>query len=351
MSTIAVLGAYGTFGARVCRELARRGHRLILGGRDVQRGFDLARTLDGGPHEVVRADLGDLESCRRAVRGASVVAVCAGPFATLGTEAARAAIDAGAHYVDIADDRDYIRRLGALDAEFTRVGRCAAYGCSSLPAVSSALALSLLDGSEPPSSARVTLFIGNDNPKGGASIGAMVGRLGRSVPAPGGARRTFGDGARIVFPPPIGPRTAYTFDAPEHDLFPALLGVTSVDVRVGFELPVVNAGLHLLARLPVRWGGQTARLLTALAALAPRMGSSAGAVLVELFWSDGRRRARALIATEEGQRIAALPCAIVAHLLATEPPPISGVRPPMDVVSSSTLLAELQTAGLRVAEG
>jgi hypothetical protein len=351
VSAIAVLGAYGTFGARVCRELARRGHRLVVGGRDVQRGLDLARTLDGGPHEVVRADLGDFESCRRAVRGASVVAVCAGPFATLGTEAARAAVEARAHYVDIADDRDYIRRLIVLDADFARIGRCAAYGCSSLPAVSSALALSLLEGSERPSSARVTLFIGNDNPKGGASIGAMVGRLGRRIPTTGGARRNFGDGARILFPPPIGPRTAYTFDAPEHDLFPALLGVTSVDVRVGFELPVVNAGLHLLARLPVRWDGRTARLLTGLASRAPRMGTSAGAVLVELLWNDGRRRARALIATEEGQRMAALPCALVAHLLATDPPAISGVRPPMDVVSSSTMLAELEAAGVRVAEG
>lgn len=340
VSTIAVLGGYGTFGARVSRELARRGHRVIVGGRDLQRGFALGQTLDGGPHEAVRADLADEESCRAAVRGASVVAVCAGPFSSIGAAPARAALGVGAHYVDIADDVEYIRRLRALDADFARIGRCAAFGCSSLPAISSALALSLLDDGDRPSAARVTLFIGNDNPKGAASVRAMVERLGRG----------FRDGARIAFPPPVGLRMAYTFAAPEQDLFPTLLGVKSVEVRVGFELPVVNGLLRLMALTPLRWGRRTAAVLTRLGPLAPRMGTSSGAVLVELAWTDGRRRARALIADEDGQRMAALPCALAAHVLATAPRAISGVRPPTDVVAPAALLSELEAAGLRVVD-
>jgi saccharopine dehydrogenase-like protein len=349
VTTIAVLGGYGTFGARVSRDLAGRGHRVIVGGRDLQRGFDLARTLAGGPHEAVRVDLGDVESCRRAVRGASVVAVCGGPFSAIGEAPARAALAVGAHYLDIADDAGYIRRLRSLDGDFVRRGLCAAFGCSSLPAVSSALALSLLDDGgraaslddgERPSNARVTLFIGNDNPKGAASVRAMVERL----------EHGFRDGARIPFPAPIGVRTAYTFPAPELDLFPTLLGVKSVAVRVGFELPVVNALLHLLARTPLRWGGRTAAVLTRLGSLAPRMGTSSGAVLVELTWPDGRRRTRALVADEDGQRMAALPCAMAAHLLATAPPAVTGVRPPTDVVAPAELLAELQAGGMRVTE-
>ena len=340
MSTIAVLGGYGTFGARVSRELARRGHRVIVGGRDLQRGFALAQALPGGPHEVVRVDLGDDESCRRAVRGASVVVVCGGPFSAIGGGPARAALAVGAHYVDIADDVGYIRRLRALDGDFARLGRCAAFGCSSLPAISSALALSLLDDGARPSAARVTLFIGNDNPKGGASVRAMVERL----------RGGFRDGARIPFPAPIGTRTAYTLPAPEEDLFPTLLGVQSVAVRVGFELPVVNAALHLLARIPLPWGRRTAAVLTRLGSLAPRMGTSSGAVLVELTWADGRRRGRALVSDEDGQRMAALPCALAAHVLATAPPAVSGVRPPTDVVAPAALLAELEAGGMRVVD-
>jgi hypothetical protein len=118
---------------------------------------------------------------------------------------------------------------------------------------------------------------------------------------------------------------------------------------VGFELPVVNAGLALLSRLALPWGRRTAALLTRLGALAPRMGTSAGAVLVELAWSDGRRRARALVADDDGQAMAALPCALVAHVLATTET-VTGVRPPTDVVPSAVLLADLEAAGLRVVD-
>jgi NAD(P)-dependent dehydrogenase (short-subunit alcohol dehydrogenase family) len=350
VSTIAVFGGYGTFGGRVCQELARRGHRVIVAGRDLQRAFALAQTLVGGPHESVRADVTDIESCRHALRGAAVAAVCAGPFSAIGPASAQAAIEGGVHHVDIADDRDYIRRLRGLAPEFAGAGRCAAFGCSSLPAVSSALALSLAGTGERPQAARVTLFIGNANPKGEASVRAMVERLGRTIRTPEGEQPGFGDPQTVVFPPPLGPRTAYTFDGPEHDLFPSLLGITAVDVRVGFELSVANAGFALLARMRAGWGARTAAVLARLANLLPRTGTSGGAVMVELAWADGRRAARAVMADEGGPRMAALPCAIVADALAAGATTVIGVRPATDVVAPPALLAELETAGLRVVD-
>lgn len=351
MSTIAVLGGYGTFGARVSAELAFRGHRVIVAGRDHRRALALAQTLPGGPHEVVGADVTDLESCRRAVRGAAVVAVCAGPFSTLGTAPARAALEEGAHYVDIADDRAYIRQLHDLAPAFIRGARCAAYGCSSLPAVSSALALAMTEEGDAPARARVALFIGSRNPKGAASVRSMVERLGRPVvTADGGVPHGFGDGQVISLPPPFGRRTAYTFDGPEHDLFPGLLGVGSVDVRVGFELPMANAVFALLARARSGWGRRTATVLARLGALAPAIGTSGGVVQVELSWPDGRRRTRALVADEGGQRMAALPCAFVAGALADGATSAIGVCPPTDVVGGTALLDGLQAAGLRVVD-
>jgi hypothetical protein len=349
-STIAVLGGYGTFGARVSRDLAARGHRVIVAGRDGRRADTLAHAL-GPEHAGVGADVREVEACRRAIRGAAVAVVCAGPFSALGSAPARAALEEGTHYVDIADDRAYIRGLRDLDREFTRARLCAAYGCSSLPAVSSALALSLVGAGERPQRARVTLYIGGANPKGEASVRAMVERLGRTVRGVDGAHPGFGDPQTIPLPPPFGPRTAYTFDGPEHDLFPLLLGVSAVDVRVGFELPLASAGFALLARTGAHWGRRTAAVLARLAALAPTVGTSGGAVLVELTWSDGRRATRALVASEGGQRMAALPCALAAHALAAGPPPVVGVRPPSDVVAPSDLLSAMEAAGLRIVNG
>jgi hypothetical protein len=349
-STVAVLGGYGTFGAHVSRDLAGRGHRVIVAGRDPRRAQALARTLGPG-HTSLAADVREVEACRRAIRGAAVAVVCAGPFSTLGTSPARAALAEGAHYVDIADDRAYIRALHDLDAEFVRARLCAAYGCSSLPAVSSALALTLVAGGDRPRRARVTLYIGAANPKGAASVRAMVERLGRTASGVDGPHPGFGDPQTVPLPAPFGPRTAYTFDGPEHDLFPALLGVSAVDVRVGFELPLANAGFALLARSGAHWGRRTAAVLARLATLAPTIGTSGGAVLVELAWSDGRRASRALVAGEGGQRMAALPSALVAHALAAGPTPVVGVHPPSDVVAPAALLASLEAAGLRIVNG
>src|SRR4029077_18875877 len=71
-STIAVLGGYGTFGARVSRDLADRGHRVVVAGRDGRRAEALARAL-GPEHGGVAADVRDLAACRQAIRRAVVV--------------------------------------------------------------------------------------------------------------------------------------------------------------------------------------------------------------------------------------------------------------------------------------
>ena len=80
------------------------------------------------------------------------------------------------------------------------------------------------------------------------------------------------------------------------------------------------------------------------------LGKSGGAVMVELEWSDGRRASRALVAAEGGQRMAALPCAMVAHALATGAAAAVGVRSPTDVVPAADLLGALGAAGLRVVD-
>lgn len=343
LKTIAVLGGYGTFGTRVSRGLAARGHRVVVAGRDVRRAEALAASLGAG-HGAAAVDATDTESCRLAIRGAAVAVLCAGPFSVLGTAAARAAAAERSHYVDIADDRGYVRRLRELDALFRVAGRTAAFGCSSLPAVSSALALSLAEGHPPARAVLVTLFIGAANPKGEASVRALVDRLHRTDGRPG-----FGDPRTVRFPAPIGRRAAYTFDTPEHDLLPEILGLSAVDVRVAFELPGANALFALLARSRAGWSQRTATLLARLAAVVPRVGTSGGAVLVELEWPDGTRRARAILAEEEAQRIAAVPCVTVADALATAGGP-PGVRPPSDVLPASRLLAALQAAGLRLIE-
>jgi hypothetical protein len=342
---VVVFGGYGTFGRLVCVELAARGVALTVVGRDIQRAQALAHTLGPG-HTALRADARDLDDCRRALSGARVSVVCAGPFSALGDAALTAALAEGCHHVDIADDRHYVASALTKGPAFAARGLSVVPGCSSLPALSIGLALSAAEGIlAPPRRARVTLFIGNDNVKGQAATASALSGLGRPIRAPQGLLHGFREGERVVLPPPFGARRVYSIDAPDYDLLPAALGLDEVAVKVGLELRAAALFFAVLARVPgahrlgrgfVARGGELLR----------GFGSSGGVVMAELFWPDGLRRARAIVARAHGQRMAALPAALVAEaLLRSGPAGPWGAVQPDDVLGPGGLLAGMAAAG------
>jgi hypothetical protein len=189
----------------------------------------------------------------------------------------------------------------------------AVYGCSSLPGISGALALSLHDETTSPvARVRVTLYIGNRNPKGRAAVRSLLAGLGKPIAAPQGTLFGFRDREVVRLPAPFGRRAVFNFEAPEYDLFPTLLGARSVTVKVGFELRPATYFFALLARIGANYGASLARLLEMPARLTSRLGCSGGAVMVELFCNDGSVQRAALAGRRGGQRMAALPCALAA---------------------------------------
>jgi hypothetical protein len=299
MRTAVVFGGYGVFGSLVARELVKRSVPVIVAGRDLARAERFAAEIGG---RGVRADATDPPL--DLVTPEHVVVNCAGPFSGLGSRLVLACAERGVHHVDLADDRRWAAHIRALGPRLER--SAAAYGCSSLPGISLALASTIeRPGTE---RARVTLFIGNDNPKGAAAIRSLVAGLGKEIRAPQGALSGFGHGETVRLPF-FGARRVYDFESPEYDL----LAAPSVSVKVGFELRLATRAFALLARLSSSWGERTAGLLAALGG--PRWGSSGGVVQVELSGAGWTSRA-SLGAREHGQRMAALPCALVAAELA-----------------------------------
>jgi short subunit dehydrogenase-like uncharacterized protein len=349
-SRAAVFGGYGTFGALVARELARLGVAVTVAGRDGARAEAFARTL-GPAHRGLAADVNSRESCRAALRGHAVAVSCAGPFSAFGPALLEACLDAGCHYADLADDRRYTALVRGHDDRFRRAGLTAVHGCSSLPGISGALALTAAAGAAAvPRRARVTLFVGNANAKGGGAIRSVVGLLGRPIPAPQGMVRGFRDREVVPLPQPFGPRAVFNFEAPEYDLFPELLGVQSVSVKIGLELTAGTYGLALLAALGSHYGRRTAALLEWLGGWVGGVGSSGGAVMTELFFADGSTRRAALVARRDGQRMAALPCAVAAHALASGPAKAAGVLAPYEFLGASALLERLAGEGFELHE-
>ena len=127
---IAVYGATGHTGRLVAAELLARGQDIVLAGRDADALQALADALPalagdlGSPGQASTdalssagrvsthvAAVDDPGSLRELAGSASVLIHCAGPFSVTGEPVARAAAEAGCHYVDHALEPHHVKRL------------------------------------------------------------------------------------------------------------------------------------------------------------------------------------------------------------------------------------------------
>jgi hypothetical protein len=340
-----IFGGYGTFGAHVARELANAGITVRIAGRDAVKAEGLARQLGLG-HQSCVADVNEPVSARTALLGQTVAVNCAGPFSSSSCALLDQCLAAACHYVDIADERRYVALVRGYGDRLRQRRLAAVYGCSSLPAISGALALAARIGTvSTPRHARVTLFIGHNNPKGRAAIASLVRVLGTPIRVPQGVVTGFRDREIVRLPAPFGRRAVFNFDSPEYDLFPQLLGVSSVSVKVGFEMRLATYALALLAALSSNYSERSANFLAALGNRFRYLGRSGGVVLTELFFPDASVRRAAMFARRDGQRMAALPCAQVVQTLCAGTGKARGAMTAYDFLGGQALLHNLTAAG------
>jgi len=176
---VVVIGGYGNFGARVCRGLAgSQGMEIVAAGRhpDAGRGglADLnlqhAR-LDHSEHDFPRA-------LARLAPG--LVIHCAGPFQSQDYRVALATLAAGAHYLDLADGRQFVARFSHHVQSAARAAqRIAISGAGSVPALSSAVIDSLIVRLAQIEEVQIAIAPGQRAPRGEATIAAVLGCAGR----------------------------------------------------------------------------------------------------------------------------------------------------------------------------
>src|SRR5216684_2684992 len=144
---IVVLGGYGNFGARICRALAGDASaEVIAAGRDPDRGYREA-LLDRriGKTRIDCADPGMALALRNLAP--QIVIHCAGPFQGQDYRVAIASLDAGAHYIDLADGRDFVARFSNEVDSVARAAVVLWVACAcAVPAVSSAVVVGVRGG-------------------------------------------------------------------------------------------------------------------------------------------------------------------------------------------------------------
>lgn len=248
MHTVLVIGGYGFFGGRICSALAKNpAIRLLIGGRSGDSGRRMAQELGLRDDQAVRVDAesSKLQEVLSELQVGTVVHT-AGPFQDQDYTVARAAIDAGCHYIDLADGRRFVTGIVELDAAAKARGVTVVSGASSVPALSCAVVDRYLADFERLESIRIGISSGARAP-GLATVRGVFSYAGKPI-------RTLQNGSWVTaygwrglerhqFPSPLGRRWLGTCDVPDLDVLPRRYPtVRTVSFQAGFAS---DAG-HLL---------------------------------------------------------------------------------------------------------
>jgi hypothetical protein len=311
-----VLGGHGNFGARICRALNDDSRMEVIAA---------GRTGRGG--KSVQLDLSSPDFAERLkALSPGVVIHCAGPFQGQDYRAAAAALSAGAHYIDLADGRDFVARFAAHnDAGARAAGLLAISGASTVPALSSAVVDSLAGRFRQVTEIQISIAPGQRAPRGTATMAGVFSYAGKTfkwlsdgVPVDA---RGWQELRRLRFAG-LGTRWAAACDIPDLELFPVRYPrVRTVQFRAALELGIQHLALWAVAALrragvplPIE---RCAGPLNRIASLLDVFGSERGGMLVSLAGTqaDGNRTRVEWHLTADSNHGPEIPC-MAAILLA-----------------------------------
>jgi hypothetical protein len=109
-----------------------------------------------------------------------VVLHTAGPFQGQDYTVARACIDAGCHYVDLADGREFVTKFSQLDADARRAGVTLVSGASTLPGISSSVVEAARNELEKIDGVEISIAPAHQTPRGRGTIAAVLSYCGQA---------------------------------------------------------------------------------------------------------------------------------------------------------------------------
>jgi hypothetical protein len=285
---VVVIGGLGNFGARICKRLRLEdGLEIVATSRYPKQSQSVALDINS----MTLAD--DLKSLQP-----DLVIHCAGPFQGQDYRVALASLACAAHYIDIADGREFVMGFeGAVGPAAEAAGRAAITGVSTLPALSSAVIDALSESFKKMHSIDIVIAPGQQAPRGVATMAAVLGYAGKPLPwwHRGCWHTAYGwqelKRAHFAF----GGRLAAACDVPDLVLLPQRYPeVQSVTFRAALEVSIQHMALWSLAALrrlgvpiPVqRWAAALDRIGNWL----NRFGSGTGGMSVRVVGRDNADR-------------------------------------------------------------
>ena len=286
---------------------------------------------------------------------------CAGPFQGQDYRVSRAALAAGAHYVDLADGREFVARFPERNDVMAKAAdRIALSGASTLPALSTAVIDSLQPRFERLEEIQIVIAPAQRAPRGAATIAGVFSYAGKSFKVLRGGAWMDAWGwqeLRRVRIEGVGTRWAAACDVPDLELLPARYpGVKTVEFRAALEFGVQHFALWTAAGLrraglplPIeRWAAP----LDKVASWLDVFGSERGGMLVSVTGADpsgGRKRLEWHLVADHnhGPEIPCMPAILLARKIARNELAQRGAHPCMGFLALEEFEPEFARWGMK----
>jgi saccharopine dehydrogenase-like NADP-dependent oxidoreductase len=365
MKTVLVLGGYGTFGRRIATSLVRKGISVIIAGRHAKAADQFVDQLKSQfPDAKLDTAIFDMDtdlSLQLTRLKPYVVINTCGPFQMKDYHAAQQCIDHKIHYIDLADGRDFVNGITALNDRAQAAGVTVISGASTVPGLSSAVIEHYRHEFQTIDSLVYGIAPAQKTPRGLATTQAVLSYLGKPLkPAPGNQKVRYGwqDTYRQAYPV-IGKRWMANCDIPDIDLLPEHYGIGDIHFSAGMESSALHLSVWLMSWL-VRLGlplnpVKHAQLLLRASHWFDWFGGLDGGMHMLLSGQDTNGEPKTIdwfiIAKQgDGLHIPTIPAVVLAEKLLTGQFKTVGAMPCLGLVSLSEYLAELEDLDITVYE-
>jgi lysine 6-dehydrogenase len=369
MTKVVVIGGTGEMGRLVVRSLLEsgNGYEVVATGRrklgalaDYLQSTTSAHSRDR--LSMVRLDLDDLRSLDELIAGARVLVNCSGPYYRLSERLLVAALKAGSHYVDIADEIEAIERLLSYHPLAEKRGITAVVGMGWTPGLTNIAARAGVELLDQAHAVRIH-WAGSAADSPGLAVVEHVLHVssgdtwqyerGQMV-----KRKAMSGRIRTTLPMPFGSQETFYLAHPEPVTFPRYFPLLeSVEVR-GVILPrALETIMSPINRIRLARGERgkrllsvaTKRLLPAINRLARGAAIATSGFVVEVEGvKAGEAVCLSLSATDSMARLTALPCFICANRLANGQLDQPGVYSPEGIMTPDSLFKELASYGVSI---
>lgn len=360
IKTIVVIGGTGHFGGRICRRLLGEPNtRLVVTSRSKKKAQRLVAELRCGDarHDIKASALDhsslDFEADLRALNPDLVIHT-AGPYQGQDYRVARACIDCHAHYIDLADGREFVEGFNQLNSEAQNSGVLLVSGASTLPGLSSAVIDSMSGQFNVISGIEISIAPAHQTPRGPGTIAAVMSYCGKpfKVLEQGRWMTRYGwQDLRIQNYPALGKRLSGACDVPDLSLMPNYVkGCETVTFHAALEAWWEQMALWMMGWLAragmVRNWGKLTPLFHRMSLPLKNLGSDKGGMHIRLSGLDSNNNPaqRVWYLTAEnnhGPEIPCTPALVLARKLVRGQLSIRGAVPCLGLMTLSDFADEM----------